>query len=91
MWEEGGTGGGQLRNVKSVFFSTYFNGNSGLTCLICLCPCGPQDLLQMKEELEESCKKKDELLRDAQRALAGTGRAQCTMGREVPSPTGISS
>lgn len=28
------------------------------------------ELLQMKTELEESCKKKDELLRDTQRALA---------------------
>lgn len=87
----GGYWGGATKECESVFFSKYFDGNSGLTCLICLCPCGPQDLLQMKEELEESCKKKDQLLRDAQRALAGMGRAQCTMGWEVPSPTGISS
>ncbi|XP_034509731.1 guanylate-binding protein 6-like isoform X2 [Ailuropoda melanoleuca] len=40
------------------------------------------DLLQMKEELEESCKKKDELLRDAQRALAEERDKRETAERE---------
>ncbi|XP_045657786.1 guanylate-binding protein 7-like isoform X1 [Ursus americanus] len=40
------------------------------------------DLLQMKEELEESCKKKDQLLRDAQRALAEEQDKRETAERE---------
>ena len=46
--------------------------------------CDPQDLLQIKNELEESCIKKDKLLRDVQQALAGMRRAQHMMGWEVP-------
>ncbi|XP_034873986.1 guanylate-binding protein 7-like isoform X1 [Mirounga angustirostris] len=40
------------------------------------------DLLQMKKELEESCKKKDELLHDAQRALAEEQHKRETAERE---------
>ncbi|XP_027958187.1 guanylate-binding protein 6-like isoform X1 [Eumetopias jubatus] len=40
------------------------------------------DLLQMKNELEETCKKKDELLRDAQRALAEEQDKRETVERE---------
>nr|XP_025727927.1 uncharacterized protein LOC112824351 isoform X2 [Callorhinus ursinus] len=40
------------------------------------------DLLQKKNELEETCKKKDELLRDAQRALAEEQHKRETVERE---------
>ncbi|XP_045872488.1 guanylate-binding protein 6-like [Meles meles] len=40
------------------------------------------ELLQMKIELEESCKKKDELLRDTQRALAEEQAKRETAERE---------